>query len=101
VALGVGWNFLFVGATTLLTRTYTGAERGKVQAFNDFLVFRHRNTVIVRFARDAIGRWLDHGADRRRAVRRGRGSGGAAATRAALRCYILLSPCKQVGHDAP
>ena len=39
VALGVGWNFLFVGATTLLTRTYAGAERGKVQAFNDFLVF--------------------------------------------------------------
>src|SRR6476646_2785402 len=26
VALGVGWNFLFVGATTLLTRTYAGAE---------------------------------------------------------------------------
>jgi len=39
VALGVGWNFLFVGATTLLTRTYAGAEKGKVQAFNDFLVF--------------------------------------------------------------
>lgn len=39
VALGVGWNFLFVGATTLLTRTYAGAEKGKVQALNDFLVF--------------------------------------------------------------
>jgi MFS family permease len=36
---GVGWNFLFVGATTLLTTTYRQSERGKAQAFNDFLVF--------------------------------------------------------------
>jgi hypothetical protein len=36
VVLGVGWNFLFVGATTLLTRTDAGAEKGKVQALNDF-----------------------------------------------------------------
>jgi MFS family permease len=36
---GVGWNFLFVGATTLLTTTYKPAERGKAQAFNDFMVF--------------------------------------------------------------
>lgn len=39
VLLGVGWNFLFVGATTLLTETYTPAEKAKVQAANDFLVF--------------------------------------------------------------
>ncbi|MFZ5781294.1 MAG: MFS transporter [Pseudomonadota bacterium] len=36
---GVGWNFLFVGATTLLTTAYRPAERGKAQAFNDFMVF--------------------------------------------------------------
>jgi len=36
---GVGWNFLFVGATTLLTTTYRPAERGKAQAFNDFMIF--------------------------------------------------------------
>ncbi len=36
---GVGWNFLFVGATTLLTTTYRPTERGKAQAFNDFMVF--------------------------------------------------------------
>ena len=36
---GVGWNFMFVGATTLLTTTYRPAERGKAQAFNDFMVF--------------------------------------------------------------
>lgn len=37
--LGVGWNFLFIGGTTLLTRTYVAEERAKVQAFNDFMVF--------------------------------------------------------------
>jgi len=36
---GVGWNFLFVGATTLLTTTYRPTERGKAQALNDFMVF--------------------------------------------------------------
>lgn len=39
VLLGVGWNFLFVGSTTLLTECYTPAEKAKTQAINDFLVF--------------------------------------------------------------
>jgi len=39
VLLGVGWNFLFVGGTTLLTRSYKPAERFKAQAVNDFAVF--------------------------------------------------------------
>lgn len=39
VLLGVGWNFGFVGATTLVTACYRPNERNKVQAFNDFLVF--------------------------------------------------------------
>jgi MFS family permease len=39
VLLGVGWNFLFVGATVLLTGVYHTRERFKVQASNDFLVF--------------------------------------------------------------
>jgi MFS family permease len=39
VLLGLGWNFLFVGATTLLTRSYRPAERFQVQGANDFLVF--------------------------------------------------------------
>ena len=39
VALGVGWNFAFIGATTLLTHTYYPAEKAKVQGMNDFLVF--------------------------------------------------------------
>ena len=36
---GIGWNFLFVGATTLVTTTYRPSERGKAQALNDFLMF--------------------------------------------------------------
>ncbi len=37
--LGISWNFLFVGSTTLLTETYALAEKNKAQAFNDFVVF--------------------------------------------------------------
>jgi MFS family permease len=39
VLLGVGWNFLYVGGTTLLTSTYTAAERGRAQATNDMTIF--------------------------------------------------------------
>ena len=37
--LGVGWNFAFIGATTLITECHGPRERNKVQAFNDFLIF--------------------------------------------------------------
>ena len=37
--LGVGWNFMFVGASALLTECHTPAERAKTQAANDFMVF--------------------------------------------------------------
>ena len=37
--LGIGWNFMFIAATTLLTRTYRPAERIQAQTLNDFLVF--------------------------------------------------------------
>ncbi len=39
VLLGVGWNFLFVGGTVLLTESYNPPERFKAQGFNDFVVF--------------------------------------------------------------
>ena len=39
VLLGMGWNFLFVGSTALLTRAYQPAEKAKVQGLNDFLVY--------------------------------------------------------------
>jgi MFS family permease len=37
--LGVGWNFAFIGATTMVTQCHRPNERNKVQAFNDFLIF--------------------------------------------------------------
>jgi MFS family permease len=37
--LGVGWNFAFIGATTMVTQCHRPEERNKVQALNDFLVF--------------------------------------------------------------
>ena len=39
VALGVGWNFLFIGGTTLLASAHQPAERFRAQAVNDFSVF--------------------------------------------------------------
>ncbi len=37
--VGLGWNFTFVGGSTLLTRTYRPVERAKVQASHDFTVY--------------------------------------------------------------
>lgn len=37
--LGIGWNFMFVGSTTLLTQMHTPAEKAKTQAAHDFLMF--------------------------------------------------------------
>jgi MFS family permease len=39
VLLGLGWNFMFVGGTSLLTETYRTEERAKVQAVNEFMIF--------------------------------------------------------------
>lgn len=39
ILLGISWNFLFVGGTTLLTDTYTPEEKSRAQACNDFVVF--------------------------------------------------------------
>ena len=39
VLLGVGWNFLYIGGTTLLTTTYRPAEKGRAQAANDVLIY--------------------------------------------------------------
>jgi predicted MFS family arabinose efflux permease len=38
ILLGLGWNFGFIGGTTMLTNCYTPAERGKVQGANDFIM---------------------------------------------------------------
>ncbi len=39
VLLGVGWNFLFIGSTYLLTECYRPEEKAKTQGINDLLVF--------------------------------------------------------------
>lgn len=39
ILLGMGWNFLFIGGTTLLTEAYLPAERAKTQAAHDFIMF--------------------------------------------------------------
>lgn len=39
IFLGFGWNFMFVGATTLLTETYFLNEKARAQALNDVIVF--------------------------------------------------------------
>ena len=39
VLLGVGWNFLYIGGTTLLTECYRPSEKAKAQGTHDFLVF--------------------------------------------------------------
>jgi MFS family permease len=38
ILVGLGWNFGFIGATTMLTETYRPEERSKVQGFNDFVL---------------------------------------------------------------
>lgn len=39
VLLGIGWNFAFIGATTMLTSAHRPEERGRLQGLNDFVVF--------------------------------------------------------------
>jgi MFS family permease len=39
IMLGIGWNFLFVGGTCLLAKSYHPSERFRVQGLNEFLVF--------------------------------------------------------------
>lgn len=55
VLLGVGWNFGFVGATTMVTDCYRPSERNKVQAANDMAVF-----ATVAFASFSSGNLLHH-----------------------------------------
>ena len=39
ILLGLGWNFGFIGATTMLAASHTVEERGRMQGLNDFIVF--------------------------------------------------------------
>jgi len=39
VLLGLGWNFGFIGGTTLLASSHSAAEKGRLQGMNDLMVF--------------------------------------------------------------
>ena len=52
--LGIGWNFMFIGSTTLLTEAYTPTERAKTQATHDFLM-----STFVAFTTFLSGRLLN------------------------------------------
>ncbi len=39
VLVGIGWNFMYTGGTTLLTEVYTPSEKARTQGANDFIVF--------------------------------------------------------------
>ncbi len=39
ILLGIGWNFGFIGATTMLAKSHSVAERGRIQGANDAIVF--------------------------------------------------------------
>ncbi len=56
---GVGWNFLFVGATMLVTTCYRPSERGRAQALNDFLIFSTTAiaSFLAGFMQDRLG-WV-------------------------------------------
>lgn len=52
VCVGLGWNFMFIGGTTLLTESYTPEEQPKVQAANDFMVLSM--TTLAAFSSGAL-----------------------------------------------
>jgi MFS family permease len=56
--LGVGWNFMFVGGTTLLTTAHSPEERVRVQVTHDFIVFGSvALTALTSGAVQAIAGW--------------------------------------------
>jgi MFS family permease len=54
--LGMGWNFLFIGSTTLLTEAYLPEEKAKAQALNDFVVYT--TVTIAVLSSGSLQHWL-------------------------------------------
>lgn len=54
--LGLGWNFMFIGGTTLLTRAHRPSEKAKVQGFNDLCLFTA--VTMSAAASGALHEWL-------------------------------------------
>ena len=55
--LGVGWNFMFIGGTSLLTETYRPSESARAQACNDFVVFS--GAALGSLGAGALIHWLE------------------------------------------
>jgi MFS family permease len=55
ILLGLGWNFGFIGGTTMLTECYRPSERAKVQAANDFGI-----SAMMAIASASSGQMLSH-----------------------------------------
>lgn len=55
IFLGIGWNFMFIGGSTLLTKAYRAPEKEKTQALHDFLVF-----AVISISSFAAGSILNH-----------------------------------------
>jgi MFS family permease len=55
ILLGLGWNFGFIGGTTMLTECYRPSERAKVQAANDFGI-----SAMMAVASFSSGKMLSH-----------------------------------------
>ncbi len=56
VLVGVGWNFLYVGGSTLVTETYAPSEKAAAQGLNDFLVFS--SSAAAAFLSGALQQWF-------------------------------------------
>jgi len=56
IFVGIGWNFMFIGGTSLLTRSYAAGDRAKSQAFHDFMVYAVA-TISSFTAGAALDRW--------------------------------------------
>lgn len=63
ILLGLGWNFGFIGATTMLAAAHSPEERGRVQGMNDFLVFgcvtvaSLASGVLMSIGQDVVAGW--------------------------------------------
>lgn len=55
IFLGVGWNFMFIGGTALLTKSYATGDRARSQAFHDFMVY-----AVATLSSFTAGAALDH-----------------------------------------
>ncbi|MBO9613361.1 MAG: MFS transporter [Dyadobacter sp.] len=55
IFLGIGWNFMFIGGTALLTKSYANGDRARSQAFHDFLVY-----AVATLSSFMAGAALDH-----------------------------------------